>query len=50
MIESHSMTWIYCFIKSVANTYVEDNAITLQRMELTKTAGKIFQWYETLTC
>ena len=44
------MTWIYCFIKSVANTYVEDNATTLQIMGLTKTAGIIFQWYETLTC
>ncbi len=44
------MTWIYCFIKSVANTtYVEDNATTLQRMGLTKTAGKIFQWYD-MTC
>ncbi len=40
------MTWIYCFIELVANTYVEDNATTLQMMGLTKAAGIIFQWYD----
>ncbi len=44
------MTWIYCFIKSVANTYyVEDNSTTLQMMGLTQTAGKIFHLQEFYT-
>ncbi len=36
------MTWIYCFIKSVANTYVEDNATTLQMMDSLKQLVKYF--------
>ena len=43
MIELHSYDMD---LLSVANTYVEDNATTLQMMGFTKTAGKIFQLYD----
>ncbi len=48
MIELHSYDMDLLFHK-VSSKYVEDNATTLQMMGLTKAAGIIFQWYETLT-
>ncbi len=49
MIELHIYDMDLLFHK-ISSKYVEDNATTLEMIGLTKTAEKIFKWYETFTC